>query len=216
MYIQITSRCQLSCPHCFLSCGPRGIDIEDHVFYAAVDLAKQYYNDISTISLVPHRVEITIGGGEPTLHPHLWEYIEYALKITGEQGIVGIATNGLREKDAIKLANMAKEGILSAGVSYDRFHNPVASNRVLKAFKNNADDEHDLRTIITIDDEDISSNGRALKNKLGTVGCCCTTITVDVKGNIFQCGCMLNKLGTVSSSDIPTILIPICSRLYSI
>ena len=62
MYIQITDHCNMTCAHCCYSCSPRKRNfMSKDVFVKALDLC-----DLDDIS---------IGGGEPTLHPLFWDFI---------------------------------------------------------------------------------------------------------------------------------------------
>lgn len=66
MYIQVTTRCNMRCIHCLYACGPRGKDMSFETFKLAVDCAYE------------HQEDVTIGGGEPTLHPQILDMVAYA------------------------------------------------------------------------------------------------------------------------------------------
>jgi len=85
VYLQITSRCNMSCEHCCFSCGPHGR-------HMPVELAKEAVrNAFDDDDDVPYG--LTIGGGEPTLHPQFEEILaEVLLRVPRER--IYIVTNG--------------------------------------------------------------------------------------------------------------------------
>jgi 7,8-dihydro-6-hydroxymethylpterin dimethyltransferase len=83
--VELTSNCNLKCPMCFASSGPGGTHL-------SLDDIK---SSIDRIVKMEGRAEVVqLSGGEPTIHPHLLEIIEYAF----EQPIdyVQINSNGIR------------------------------------------------------------------------------------------------------------------------
>jgi hypothetical protein len=127
---------------------------------------------------------------------------------------VGIVTNGSVKKRALELARMAEHGLISARLSYDRFHNlEMVDDSVRRAFK--ADKvagydadynkrENDLRAMNKMD-YFVTPHGRGLTNgiynhpysKLGS--CCCQGAFVTPDGRIWQCGCREKVLGHVDN-----------------
>ena len=153
---------------------------------------------------------ISIGGGEPTVHPQFWQYLGLALGTDSEY--LWMATNGKKTDDAIKLARMARKGILGVALSQDVFHEelPWQVEDAFKAGKEykcgwfHSESDHDLREI-----RDVSQNvinvGRAKRNQLGMnfKDCVCDDLFCDPDGNIFSCGCKKEKFGTVFKPAIP-------------
>ena len=82
--IEITNRCNMSCPVCFADSGPAPSDIN-------LEAVKSRINKLKSIAGV---IPLQISGGEPTLHPRLPEIIEYA-KSSGFRNIE-LITNGIR------------------------------------------------------------------------------------------------------------------------
>ena len=121
MYLKITSRCNMSCAHCCGNCTAKGVDMSQKTFDAAINLAENYSETIS------------IGGGEPTLHPRFWQFLGQCL---GTFDSVWLATNGSKTKTALQLANMAKKGILGVALSQDTYHDPIDPT-VIQAFTKN-------------------------------------------------------------------------------
>jgi hypothetical protein len=160
---------------------------------------------------------LTIGGGEPTLHKncmdYVWQAVRHMLSASEGQGMssVGIVTNGSVEKRALELAQMAKMGLISARLSYDRFHDlDMVSERVHQAFKVPQDmygerkgNENDARVINQMD-YFIMPHGRALDNEIYNHpyqkkdSCCCDGVFITPDGKVWQCGCRQKQIGDLS------------------
>lgn len=91
--IQITSRCNLYCPHCYANGSSQGSDIlwSDFV-YAIKSFSKAGV------------FQIALGGGEPTLHPRFIDMLQFIRK---EGMVPNLTTNG-KELNNILAAAMAK------------------------------------------------------------------------------------------------------------
>jgi organic radical activating enzyme len=116
----------MTCEHCAFACTSKGVDIERHVAEKAIRLAEDVGDGI------------TIGGGEPTLHPQFWNILAeaiYRLKDT-EGECPFIVTNGKRTEDALALAWLADHNYISAYLSMDNFHDSI-DNEVVEAFNPN-------------------------------------------------------------------------------
>ena len=123
MYLQLTTRCNMSCEHCGFSCNAKGKDISLKDAKKAIDDA------------VEHEDSMTIGGGEPTLHPDFWEILAYAMQ-EGHKEIypwVFLVTNGKRTEDALALAYLADNALIHVQLSQDDWHDPI-DYKVVKAF----------------------------------------------------------------------------------
>ena len=166
MYIQITTRCNMKCRHCCYACTEKGEDMSLAVFKKALE----YDNEA-----------ISIGGGEPTIHPQFWEFIGLAL---GYSEYVWLATNGKETDTALALARMAKRGVLACELSQDKYHSKIDKKVVAAFTKENKRGEYisnyqdsDLRGI-----RDITSLGRepikAGRCKDGSQGCVCEDLLV--------------------------------------
>lgn len=109
MYIQVTTKCQMTCLHCLYSCTMRGSYMDMETFRAAVDIAGEYDSWIA------------IGGGEPTLHPDIEAFLGIASFLQEEP--VFMVTNGTCERDVWRrLMRAYGVGSLSLHVSRDIWH----------------------------------------------------------------------------------------------
>ena len=190
MYIQITNRCNMACEHCGMSCGPAGEDMSMEVFKAAGQLAQDNGHYIS------------LGGGEPTLHPDFWAFIGLSLAYS-EEGYVWLATNGSQTETALKLARMAEKGVIGCALSQDQYHDEI-DDRVIEAFASDhrpglrGNDSREIRCV----DGNIVQAGRAAE--WGNLeGCVCDDLFVSPDGKLWACGCQSVQFGTVFEPDIP-------------
>jgi hypothetical protein len=156
---------------------------------------------------------ICLGGGEPTLHPLFAEFMGIAMMSVSclEDQQLFIATNGSNTEISLKLARMARAGLIYAALSQDQWHDPIAPE-VVKAFtKEDKIDfwdtkNRDFREIRTV--EAPSNRGRAkkLKGIPKQDYCGCPELFVTPTGDIFWCACKTKALGTVFADDIPNSL----------
>ena len=175
-YIQITTRCNMSCEHCGMRCGKKGDDMSKAVWKKAVEFAARYDSHIS------------IGGGEPTMHKHFREFLLDAIGEC-EDSPMFIATNGSIKKHALLLAKLAKAGVIHAALSQDIWHDPI-SDEVVNAFTVGNGGSDDLREIRNVE-KNVSAAGRAIDNDLSEDHrCICSGwFFIDPLGNLKACGC---------------------------
>ena len=185
MYLQITERCNMRCNHCCFACTDKGQDMSLEVVDAVLDLFPDSH--------------ISIGGGEPTLHPYFDTILMRCLAVCES---VWMATNGSDTNKTLLLAKLAKKGVLGVALSLDEWHDPIDCE-VMDAFgdkyptpsvftlPDRTDDRREIRSVTRI-----SKAGRA-KNWGNTDECACDEPFIDPAGNVWQCGCKLEKLGNV-------------------
>ena len=162
---------------------------------------------------------ISIGGGEPTLHPLFWDFLGIAIRATSsDEGMLWMATNGKRTEDALILANLARNGVLGVALSLDTYHEPIEA-RVERAFgkgekksgtygrylHGNSRDFREIRDVTA----NVARSGRA-KDWGDTDYCPCPDLFVAPNGYIYQCGCQTKQLGTVWKPKIPDGCIDHC------
>lgn len=194
MYIQITTRCNMHCVHCGMACEAQGEDMPVDIFKAACELAEDRGDMIS------------LGGGEPTLHPDFWTFIGMSLGYA-EDSNVWLATNGSQTNIALKLARMAQVGIIGCALSLDDYHDPI-DERVISAFyrgnKMNysyPNENRDAREIRNVG-EHIIRQGRA-KDWGTSDDCLCNDLFITPDGRIWACSCKTVQFGTVFDPQIP-------------
>lgn len=104
MYLQITTKCNMRCAHCCYSCGPRGKHMAGDVWRRAIDMAREWDEMIS------------IGGGEPTLHPDFFLILKTCLQ---EFDYVWMATNGSQTSIMRRLSDIIQGGDYPGECPYD-------------------------------------------------------------------------------------------------
>lgn len=162
-----------------------------------------------------HESCITIGGGEPTLHPLFQEFLMHAVwelaSQSNSQGspAVFLVTNGSNEQIACTLAYLAERGVIGCRLSQDQYHDAsMVSDRTRAAFRrpkrdhyqHNFRDEYDCRDIekplehfqIQRMGRGKSWGGKSMKDG------CCGGVFCTPRGNLYACECKRVKLGTVS------------------
>lgn len=170
MYIQITTACNMSCAHCAFSCSSqkRGTFMHKDIYLRVLKFCE------GTGDFV------TIGGGEPTLHPKFWEFLGLALAANLDEGMIWMATNGSVKKTALALAKLAKSGVIGCALSQDYWHDPI-DHEVIQAFQ-----DLEIRDV----SEHIIDKGAARENELGgKPGCACPDVHVKPNGDVYMCGC---------------------------
>lgn len=171
MYIQITTRCNMHCSHCDMNCTEKGEDMTIDTFRSVFDKC-----ELETV---------TIGGGEPTIHPLFTQMLFEAI---GNSDYVWLATNGSKTEIALTLAKMAKKGVIGVALSRDIYHDPI-DERVIDAFTKPqhqfCDDSHDGREIRDVTGKEVKA-GRC---DFGSDKCICEDLIVKPDGTLKACGC---------------------------
>lgn len=186
MYAQITTRCNMACAHCCFGCGRRGVDMGLETFGAVLKCCEGI---------------LTLGGGEPTVHPQFWTMLRLAL---GEGLHVSVITNGKRSRDALKMVRAAQAHPLRLSVllSRDRFHGAI-SEGVVAAFTGLG------RAAIKNCAEPIKAGRWGTGN---ADGCPCDDLFVKPDGSVMGCGCAdAVRLGDVWGFKKP--LVSCCKEL---
>lgn len=191
-YLQITTKCNMACEHCCFNCG--GDQPYEHMSMATLKKAFKFMYAFGPV------YSITIGGGEPTIHPDFWNMfgaiMEFAAK---NEARVLMVTNGklqFRAMALAKLCNSASEDGFTIELSADSFHEEI-SDSVISAFKHN-----DCHVRENKDCSVYSESGRA--RETGAYGqtaymfdhpesdnnyCLCDATFIYPNGDIKQCGC---------------------------
>ncbi|MHA2023718.1 MAG: radical SAM protein, partial [Candidatus Thorarchaeota archaeon] len=173
MYIRITSKCNMTCDHCAFSCTMDGEDMSIPTFDRAVDYCCETGNDY-----------VTLGGGEPTIHPRFWEI--FGKSLGSFEGLF-IVTNGSITTTSLKLVGLANKcELFGIELSRDWYHDEI-NESVIKAFK---DSESCGIRDVTRSHNGISEVGRAAELGIATGDhCVCDDWIIDPDGSIKFCGC---------------------------
>jgi MoaA/NifB/PqqE/SkfB family radical SAM enzyme len=186
VYLKLTTKCNMKCQHCCMSATRKGEDMAWETFKAAVDGWDGGDG-------------LTLGGGEPTLHPEFERFLFYALAQTDpSEGGLLVVTNGSQTERALTLALLAKRGVLAAALSRDPWHDPI-DEKVVEAFTKNTrgnyyNTDTDYREIRDVS-RGVLRVGRAARKSFTNYwetrnGCACDgDPVVDPNGNVHQCGC---------------------------
>jgi len=201
MYLQITTRCNMSCEHCCYSCGPQGDDMSLETFRQALDMCEEFGN-------TPF-----LGGGEPTIHPEFEKILLESIACAGRigDGEAGIITNGKLKNRAMMIASLAKGNVIYAQLSRDIYHDPINMEVVyaFEALGRSGSYHHGIRDTSNSGEREPMPHGRG-KEVVGfeedeysedtrdSRDCPCEDWIIKPNGDIHQCGCEdAPKIGTV-------------------
>jgi hypothetical protein len=172
----------------------------NNTFYAALDFCKGW-DEI-----------ITLGGGEPTLHPRFFDILRKCLQIFDS---VWMATNGSKTHIMYRLHSilqdcdyenfeydedengyapdyiMNPDNKLAVALSLDYFHKPIDA-RIAELWKKNSGHQgshYEIRDVTRSRDGAIAQ-GRAMRTGSGWAkGCVCADNIIRPDGEIKMCGC---------------------------
>lgn len=203
LYLQLTEHCNMTCKHCCVSAlyGGKAKFMTDEVFRKALGIAENFQSSV------------TLGGGEPSLHPKILDWVMEAALATLETSIdrdgpaVLVVTNGKKTDVALKLAKLGHLGIIQADLSQDEWHDPI-SEKVVKEFtrynKNHWTRGHSGIRNVT---GGVKEQGRAVENGVADMsGCACGALFIKPNGDFYPCGCQKTKLGNILTDEIPEFL----------
>lgn len=91
LYIHLTSRCGLACPSCYGACTPCG---KGFIKFEEFKEAVRAYDNWP--------IEVSLEGGEPFMHPHLFLFMEYLAAMDNVKKII-ICTNGFNSMENLPL-----------------------------------------------------------------------------------------------------------------
>ena len=179
MYIQITSRCNMTCAHCGMNCTHEGEDMTLETLKKVLNLGL----DNTYI----------IGGGEPTIHPDFWQM--FGLILGHSDMYTWMATNGSMTGIAIALSGLAKgSDRLGVALSQDSYHDPINWS-VVEAFER---DGNEIRNVTGIE----VKSGRCDWGDESR--CICDELFVKPNGDIHMCGCLDSlKIGDCDEGIYP-------------
>lgn len=144
---------------------------------------------------------ISIGGGEPTLHPRFFDILRHSLKMFD---YVWLATNGSKTKKMYRLADILtgndfqdddyesiyQEDKLGVALSQDYFHDEIDRRIVDLWTRKRGKHGFEIRDVTT-SRAGIIGQGRAKRtgNYQTVKDCVCPSLFIGSDGNIKLCGC---------------------------
>jgi hypothetical protein len=199
IYIQITTKCNMRCEHCCFSCDGEGSFMRLETFKAAIAVCHNYNS------------AITIGGGEPTLHPEFEHFLILAIAAT-PPGRPFIVTNGSHKERSLLILELTRRGVISGHLSYDQYHDmSMVDDVVFDGFRTISQglwggDMYGYRKESTL-----VAAGRARPFVGARKGCACESTFVQPSGIIRQCGCPHSpKIGHVKSGRFDSSITDCC------
>ena len=194
MYIQITTRCNMTCAHCCFSCRP---GTGEHMTRSTWVDSIAYARDVQDCE------GVSIGGGEPAIHPEFFDILEFSLQ---SFGYVWLATNGANSRKMKRLYNIImgedyntknpiyQDGKLTVALSTDYYHDrdkvsdyvwQIWSNAVKR--KNQGFELRDVsRKVIGVGRAKKTGNYQVIDSKND---CDCSNLFITPQGKIKPCGC---------------------------
>ena len=109
----------MRCAHCMYECTEEGEDMTEEVFKKALELS---WIDGT----------VGIGGGEPTLHPMLFYFLELA--IPSFPSNVQVVTKGKKTEEALRLHEWSCRKPFDVMLSLDKYHEKI-DKRVVETYK---------------------------------------------------------------------------------
>jgi hypothetical protein len=204
MYLQITTKCNMTCAHCGLSCGKNGKHGDYHIIRESIRFASEYGTE-----------SISIGGGEPTLHPRFFDILKICM---WEFDYVWMATNGSQTEKMHRLSRIIDdcdyesiectceteeeyytcydsdeiisnpEGKLTVALSTDYFHDPI-NPTIRKLWEQRSKTPGYGLKDVTRSNDGIVGQGRAKKIGYNGKHCVCPGLLIKPDGKIKLCGC---------------------------
>lgn len=133
-----------------------------------------------------YELEITLGGGEPTLHPQFERILLESIGLSNinKDRNVAVITNGSHRDRSLLLWRLGVQGIVYARLSYDQYHDlDMIDDEVIDKFTQN-------KMLWGTTTRNVVKAGRAIHIKGAEEGCICPTSRIEPNGDIFHCGCL--------------------------
>jgi organic radical activating enzyme len=189
MYIQITDNCNMACEHCCVLSSKYlpGTNMSVGTAQTLIDVACE------------HDFGVTLGGGEPTIHPDFDELLDYSLERAAKYGThVWFATNGKQTKKAHKLLDKYEKiknyspELLDIELSQDYYHEAIHPS-VVNRFKRLGTTIYGFNTAIRSSaNNGLANAGFAKLNEIAdedNTDCCCPALQFRANGLVRFCGC---------------------------
>ncbi len=163
---------------------------------------------LRSIALEKHlRLNITMGGGEPTIHPNFLEFLmmlEARQKRLKQISKIEVITNGKYRPAVMELLRRAAGNThIRAGISRDPWHEPIDPEMIELWKKESLKHENiHFRTDGIIR---LNNRGRAetMENIERIEACSSNELFITPEGHLFACSCKKHSFGTVFTPRIP-------------
>jgi hypothetical protein len=168
---------------------------------------------IETLHLVPRFDNLTIGGGEPLMHPMFFELLDMAVEANGKAGHneLMVITNGKEFEATKKLIQLAYEKRIILTVSLDKYHKPLPDYVMAEYL--NVDRHPYINMAYSFIPGTLVKAGRAKDLPLAEDVCVDPQVIVDAHGRIWTCGCLRRNIGTVMNPQVPADYVDgICNK----
>jgi len=210
-YVELTTECNMKCEHCCVDAKAKGTRMTRETLVSVCNFLE-----------AQGEAHVTVGGGEPTLHPDFIPMIEKMMEINlrGNYINVAVITNGTRInkiKQFLKLQERYNDQVgelLIMELSTDDYHDrSMVSDWVWEYFTSRKLTHG--RSSYEFGNDGPVPVGRAKKNDLGNLfstgyrgtfnpsrRCVCTGNIVRANGDVVPCGCDdVPILGNVNTPD---------------
>jgi MoaA/NifB/PqqE/SkfB family radical SAM enzyme len=199
----------MHCPHCGYSCSAKGKDISIQTIYNIISLIKDIDEQF-----------IVIGGGEPTIHPNLWEILGLLFSTRNEcseESSIFIITNGKETETVKSLIYLGLSCAIGLELSTDKYHSPIDKEIKDLFAKYSKQSERDRRRCLGERDvarfNTLIPAGRAknLAVSFSEESCICDDIFITPEGDVKICGCEDSPIiGNVNNEKIGVLTKNIC------
>ncbi len=171
----------MQCPHCCFDCQMSGQTMSMKTFRQSLRLFKQ-------LGKIEYNSHITIGGGEPTLHPHIKTIVANVSMCKNSR--FKLITNGRLGETALFLLTHYNKHI---SLSVDRYHEPIDQS-IIDIFKKSFTYKRNLSRNSSVKEHHNIVNAanpiRSGRSRKGPKDCACQTLFIKPNGQIKYCGCL--------------------------
>lgn len=218
MYLFLTSVCNMTCDHCCWASGPTGMKQDKGVKFLSKPMLVKIMDWLA--ENYSGALYLTLGGGEPTLHPQFYDLFTYIAERLSQHtfsigdNYLSIVTNGSQKSRALFLASVQFESFnFSAWLSQDPWHDPI-DPEVVEAFskkKTGLLTDYASPRILRAPFGNLQREGRAIENfgasafskSSHSIGCSCSSPTVMPNGELYLCGCLNRSYGIIPDVASP-------------
>ena len=196
IFLKITDRCNMRCPHCFFACDETGGDMDISTFNKFLEFV-EYLRDQNG-----KPQSIVVSGGEPTVNRNFREMVTALDDLAYNHRFIKkviVYTNGKRVNDTLFLIELCKKSsALYMGLSLDQWHEKISDVVLYEFMRGRAM----YSNLMIAGVHFMFNQGRALQNGLQAFDICHVPhLFIEPTGQIWECGCKVRSFGSVHYSD---------------